>query len=250
MQEPAARPKAANLGNLMALLLLLLDMVSSSPAAAECTTAASCSLLGRCIGGRCQCDPGWTSHNCSVLDLSPAPMPAQQAYMTNRSSWGGNAIKHPVTGEYHLFFSEMRVGGLHSYSLPGHCQLTTAVSPSSPLGPYTQRRTVLRSSAVGGPTRGTISHNVQPQMGPDGAVYIFMITSNPQPPLNISSSAPSPTLGSGGGKNLSVMVGRAPQLGADFEWVTPRLLQPNGTQILKDNPSAIVYRLRVNRHLD
>ena len=134
---------------------------------AGCVSSADCSLLGDCSTDRqCVCDDGWTSHNCSVLDLAPARWgPNRQAYETNRSSWGGNVVKDPVTKLYHLFFSEMRVDGLHTYSQPGHCQLTTAAS-ISPLGPFNTHRTVLRSSAT-----GPISHNVQPQVGGDGAAH-------------------------------------------------------------------------------
>ena len=75
------------------------------------------SLLGNCnSAGVCECDPGWTSATCSVLHLAPAPTRERQARMTNMSSWGGNAIRDASTGFYHLFFSEMRTGGLHSYS--------------------------------------------------------------------------------------------------------------------------------------
>lgn len=209
------------------LLLLLLLALSPVAVAAGCVSSADCGLLGDCATDRrCVCDEGWTGHNCSVLDLAPARWGAErQAYETNRSSWGGNVIRDPQTDLYHLFFSEMRVGGLHSYSQPGHCQLTTAAS-ASPLGPFNIQRTVLRSSAT-----GPVSHNVQPQVGGDGAIYIFMITSQP--------GAASDAVGPSG--PLSVMVGRAPRLGDQFEWVTPRLLDTNGTEILKDNPSAIVY---------
>ncbi len=115
----------------------------------------------------------------------------------------------------------------------GHCQLTTAISKNSPLGPFDENRTVLRSSAVDGPYKGSISHNVQPVLGPDGAVYIFMITSNPHPGISSKNASVHP--------NLTVAVGRADRFGAAFEWVTPMLLQKNNTPILKDNPTAIVF---------
>eukprot|EP01044_Picomonas_judraskeda_P039153 COSAG03_NODE_18625_length_351_cov_0.984127_1_plen_77_part_10 len=50
-------------------------------------------------------------------------------------------IQDPATKLFHLYFSEMRVGGLHTFSQPGHCQLTTAAS-TSPLGPFSMQRTV------------------------------------------------------------------------------------------------------------
>ena len=34
--------------------------------------------------------------------------------MVNTSSWGGNVVRDPHTGFHHLFYSEMRTGGLHS----------------------------------------------------------------------------------------------------------------------------------------
>ena len=217
--------------------LLLVLVANILVAAAACRDATDCSINGVCGPAErsCVCDPGWEGRNCSVLHLAAAPTKARQAYMVNTSSWGGNVIKDPVTGAYHLFFSEMRTSGLHSYSSPGHCQLTTAVSLTSPTGPFNRNRTVLRSSAVDGPFQGRITHNVQPQMGPDGAVYIFMITSPPPPtpdPERKPTKAP---------KKLTVLVGRAPRLGAPFEFVEPRLLQQNGSAILKDNPTAIIY---------
>ena len=182
-------------------LALLVLLRSSAPTA--CTTSADCSLLGDCATSRkCVCDPGWTSANCSVLDLAPARWGNErQAYETNTSSWGGNAILDPTTKLYHLFFSEMRTGGLHSYSQEGHCQLTTAVS-ASPLGPFTRHRQVLRSSAT-----GPISHNVQPFLGGDGAVYIFFITGHPKPGGDLSTGAAGSGVPPGG--PLSVMIGRA-----------------------------------------
>ena len=195
----------------------------------ECASPlGSCSLNGACTsGGVCVCDAGWTSSNCSVLDLAPAPA-AFNAYETNFSSWGGNAIKDPSTGHYHLFFSEMALNGLHSFK--NVSQLTTAVSLSGLLGPYDVNRTVLRASGDGRP----ISHNVQPQMTADGAIYIFMITSQPTPQQQRDDAPKVPF-------PLSTIVGRAPRLGAPFEWATPRLLSSNGTLLLRDNPSAIVY---------
>ena len=231
---------------------VVIGMTMATVAAATCTTPSDCSLLGDCSSGRCACDPGWTSANCSSLDLVPARWGhGRQARETNTSSWGGNVIRDTLTGKYHLFFSEMRVDGLHSYSEPGHCQLTTA-SADSALGPFVSNRTVLRSSAVGGPTRGQISHNVQPLLGGDGAVYVFFITSDPQPAdaADAGSSTARSTAAAAAlatkppkppKKKLSVMVGRAAKIGAAFEWATPRLLTANGTLVLKDNPSAVVF---------
>ena len=81
----------------------------------------------------------------------------------------------------------------------------------------------LRSSAS-----GPISHNVQPFVGGDGAIYIFFITSFAVTPDNNDT-------------DLSVRVGRAETVSGPFEFVTPQLLDVDGAPIRKDNPSAIVY---------
>lgn len=120
-------------------------------------------------------------------------------------------------GLYHLFFSEMKQDGLHQYQL--NSQATHAVG-SSPLGPFEKKEVI----------RGPMSHNVQPQIGPDGAVYIFMIgrdvgsTEEPHGPL---------------------MVGRAENANAEWEWVLPEMFYNNGTAVAPDekvdNPTAIMY---------
>ena len=48
----------------------------------SCVSSADCSLLGDCATDRrCVCDEGWTSENCSMLDLAPARWgPERQAY--------------------------------------------------------------------------------------------------------------------------------------------------------------------------
>ena len=56
-------------------------LADAAAAASGCVTSADCSLLGECAAakGTCVCDVGWTSANCSVLDLAPARWgPARQ----------------------------------------------------------------------------------------------------------------------------------------------------------------------------
>lgn len=183
-----------------------------SPPAAGCASPADCGLNGECdtATGRCICDPGWTSPNCTRLDLLPARWgPSRQAYMTNFSSWGGNVVRG-ADGQYHLFFSEMAKDGLHQFKY--NCQASHAVG-TSPLGPFTKK----------GVVRGPVSHNVQPQVGPDGAIYIFMI----------GSSTP--------GDHGPTMVGRAEGVDAEWEFVTPELTDSSGAAVARDNPSAVMF---------
>jgi hypothetical protein len=145
--------------------------------------------------------------------------------MTNISSWGGNVLKLPTNlssnqNEFHLFYSEIVVNGIHTFQT--NCRASHAVS-ASPLGPFKYVNTV----------RHQVSHNVQPMVGPDGALYIFMIGSD--------------TIG----KHGPVMVGRADAAAAaasttlhselNWEWVTPDLHDLSGSLIAKDNPTAVMY---------
>jgi len=186
----------------------------------SCQTAQDCGLLGDCdvASGTCICDPGWTSDNCTKLEFLPAGWgPSNQAYMTNYSSWGGNAVKGP-DGQYHLFFDEMRQDGLHQYQI--NSQSIHAVS-SSLFGPFTKKRTL----------RAPLSHNTQPFFGDDGSVFIFMISGEP--------GAKEP--------HGPLIVGRADDPNAEFEWIFPKMYFENGTELIYpafhvDNPTGIVRR--------
>lgn len=135
--------------------------------------------------------------------------------MNNESSWGGNIVKGD-DGLYHLFFSEMKRDGLHQYQY--NSQASHAVS-ASPMGPFKKKEVI----------RGPMSHNVQPQIGPDGAVYIFMISGD------AGSQEPHGPL----------MVGRAVDANAMWEWILPEMFYMNGTRLTPDvkvdNPTAIMY---------
>jgi hypothetical protein len=37
----------------------------------HCTTDTDCELLGKCVAGRCRCDPGFTGPSCAQLNLAP-----------------------------------------------------------------------------------------------------------------------------------------------------------------------------------
>jgi len=194
-------------------------LVLPAACAGMCTSSVDCGLNGECDveTGLCDCDAGWKSDNCTKLDFQPAGWgPERQAFMTNRSSWGGNAVLGP-DGLYHLFFSEMDQEGLHEYQ--SYSQATHAVSKSL-FGPY-ERREVIKQA---------MSHNVQPQVGSDGAVYIYMIHRTPYPDAE---------------PHGPLMVGRADTVDGPWEWVLPEMLGLDGAKVAPDfpvdNPSAILY---------
>jgi hypothetical protein len=97
-----------------------------------------CQLNGELVAAKCVCDKGWKGPSCGDLDLESEPTisygygsPADPT----TSSWGGGPPAYdPLTGQYHLFVTE----------LAGHCgmgvwarmsQAAHAVS-HSPLGPF------------------------------------------------------------------------------------------------------------------
>lgn len=187
-------------------------------AEALCRSSLDCGLNGECDtkSGACFCDPGWTAANCTKLDFAPAAWgPSRQAFMKNQSSWGGNAVRGP-DGLFHLFFSELKQDGLHQYQL--NSQATHAVSRTL-LGPYEKVEVI----------RAPLSHNVQPQIGTDGAVYIVMI--------NGVAGAKEP--------HGPLMLGRAESPNSTWEWIVPKMFYENGTRMVYpdekvDNPTAIL----------
>jgi hypothetical protein len=185
--------------------------------ASVCTSALDCGLNGECINNSCRCEPGWTSANCTVLDLAPARWGRErQARMTNHSSWGGNAVRD-ADGIYHLVFSELKEGGLHSFQTT--CEASSAVS-ADPLGPF-----VRPSTNDPGNVRGLVTHNVQPQLGPDGALYVFAIGNT-----------------SDGGNIKQIVVGRAPKSGAGWDTQHWEWVRPNMTDLQVSARPALLQR--------
>eukprot|EP00041_Stephanoeca_diplocostata_P020991 m.480684 g.480684 ORF g.480684 m.480684 type:complete len:363 (+) comp21710_c1_seq1:255-1343(+) len=111
-------------------VLALCALTISAVAEQSCSTNYNCSLNGECAGGSCKCDPGWTSEDCSVLDVIPHPNNYVPAYgfSPNITSWGGNAIKGD-DGLYHMFVSEMAEGGLSGWGHESQIAHATAKSP-------------------------------------------------------------------------------------------------------------------------
>jgi hypothetical protein len=87
-------------------------------AATACSTDDDCSLNGVCTAGACVCDAGWTSADCSALDLLPAGQ-SSGLHIANTSSWGGSvaplASSYANSGEVHLFASLFVNCGLTSW---------------------------------------------------------------------------------------------------------------------------------------
>ena len=72
-----------------------------------CTTAWDCSLGGVCNASRvCECDPWFTGHNCTLLNLAPAK-PVNGLDIDGWSTWGGHPVLSEDDGLWHGFFSLM-----------------------------------------------------------------------------------------------------------------------------------------------
>ena len=138
------------------------------PPPGPCASAADCQLNGRCSGGRCECDSGWTGHSCQQLDLLPATVDAglQDPKM---SSWGGSVLQNKSDGAWHMFAAVIENGcGLAAWrpnSALGH-----AVSRTGPTGPYR-----LVSGLSGQYIKPHFAHEPVAVMAADGTILIYHI---------------------------------------------------------------------------
>jgi hypothetical protein len=74
-----------------------------------CRDESDCSLNGKCVSGRCRCNPQWSGHRCETLALVPATRGAGYRGVdggANTSSWGG-AVLRDDDGKYHMWAAEM-----------------------------------------------------------------------------------------------------------------------------------------------
>jgi hypothetical protein len=159
----------------MALVLALLPLAAASapPAAAAAAAAASaattcaadvdCSLLGRCVQGKCACDAGWTGADCGKADL--LPYRGGDGYINgSAASWGGRPVYDAGTKTWHLFATEIA----HRCPLILFMNDSTVIraESDSPTGPYTKKEVVLppfhHNPTIIGPT-------------PDGYYLIYSI---------------------------------------------------------------------------
>jgi len=110
--------------------LLILIIVPSAMTA--CSKEEDCWLNGVCSGGSCKCDVGWKGEDCSLLNLTPAPVEGAYGYSPNISSWGGVPVYE--NGMYHLYVTEIvNHCGLCKWGSNSH--VVHAVS-NTLLGPY------------------------------------------------------------------------------------------------------------------
>ena len=67
---------------------LLLALLSVGCIVFGCNDEFDCSLGGKCVNNKCECDPTWTSDYCDVLNLLPANN-YKTLYRETEMSWGG-----------------------------------------------------------------------------------------------------------------------------------------------------------------
>lgn len=92
------------------MLLLLFSLALLTPGIAGCSTDEDCFLNGVCgQDGSCVCDPWWTSKNCSLLALEPAPLPVSfhGRNGTKTTSWGGSVLHDPKSKQFFMYAAEM-----------------------------------------------------------------------------------------------------------------------------------------------
>jgi hypothetical protein len=112
--------------------LLLLSFTAHTLASDDCQ------LNGELTGGTCRCDVGWKGSSCGDLDLNTEAIVAYGSGSESdplTSSWGGGPPAYdPITGQYHLFVSELAANcGMNTWNRGS--QAAHAVS-KSPLGPF------------------------------------------------------------------------------------------------------------------
>ena len=99
-----------------------------------CTTDWNCSLGGECTAGKCVCDPWFTGHNCTLLNLQRAK-PDAGFRPPNYHSWGGHAAWDERRGLWMGLFSFMvRRCSLDAWTTNSASVLATSKEVD---GPYT-----------------------------------------------------------------------------------------------------------------
>ena len=101
--------------------------------AAACQSALDCQLNGACVAGACVCDRGWQGADCGNMSLA-APTVAFGYGTSNSSSWGGGPpVWDAVSGQYHLYVTEVAGGcGMSTWSFMSTAVHTVAQRVTGP----------------------------------------------------------------------------------------------------------------------
>ena len=159
-----------------AALCVLVARASVHVCPASCASDSDCELNGKCSGGVCACDAGWTGQCCGQLNLAPVDFASSGGGYRHplTSTWGGNVVKDGAS--YHMWVAEMAPAGADG---SGSCGLTTWSSNS-------QVTHVMSPSLAGPYARQEVavpvwSHNpiVRPQ--PDGTLVMYHIGAGSAP---------------------------------------------------------------------
>eukprot|EP01052_Picozoa_sp_SAG31_P028323 SAG31_NODE_2724_length_5187_cov_2.096895_5_plen_472_part_00 len=140
----------------------------------QCTDAHDCALNGRCVRGKCVCEPAWSaSADCTLLAFVPGRRAAGYRQLsplvsTNATSWGGGGFYDAASGLWLLWVSEMANGcGMATWTTNSH---TIRASSADPLGLY-------QREAVQFPVW---THESVITRGPNGEWVAFMSYNVPQ----------------------------------------------------------------------
>lgn len=207
-------------------VLVVLATIASSSAAVHCTTAADCSLGGKCTNGACICWPLWTGVNCSLLNLLPAsPLdnvtdyPAAWARPDTQSSWGGRPIHDDDANDWKLYAADMSLHcGLDSWQRNSVISMASAPTVT---GPYKFVKQI----------QSAFAHNPTVHKHPDGTYVIYHI-GNGKPynghgnPIKTCTNGTTPhtTTTAAAGRMHSTDNAQGPSLPEIGSLVTPTML--------------------------
>eukprot|EP00756_Hemistasia_phaeocysticola_P066394 Hpha_TRINITY_DN9205_c0_g2::TRINITY_DN9205_c0_g2_i1::g.28860::m.28860 len=153
--------------------------------AAHCDGELGCSLNGKCVDGRCVCEPAWEGEKCETFARLPADpatgyqSPHDPGAEANVSSWGGSVLKGE-DGKFHMYAAEMVKGCGIEFWEP-NSRVIHAVS-DTPEGPYR------RVSVVANP----FAHEPTAMRGPKGEWVVLMTMRHPSKWGPVDCDTPSP----------------------------------------------------------
>jgi|EP01046_Picozoa_sp_COSAG06_P036833 hypothetical protein len=117
-------------------LRVLLLLASAGGVDGSCADDYGCSLAGKCVAGRCQCQPWTKGDDCAALALTPLAEPASLVAAVqpagNWTRWGSSVAEEG--GQYHLFSAEM--ADECPLSVWGSKSTVIHSVSSSPTGPF------------------------------------------------------------------------------------------------------------------
>eukprot|EP01065_Artemidia_motanka_P028168 TRINITY_DN3340_c2_g1_i1.p1 TRINITY_DN3340_c2_g1~~TRINITY_DN3340_c2_g1_i1.p1 ORF type:complete len:457 (+),score=95.51 TRINITY_DN3340_c2_g1_i1:166-1536(+) len=144
--------------------------------AGGCYRDEDCNMAGRCVGGVCDCDRGWTGPTCGRIKFGPAYRCGSgglcmHGEMDNKATWGGEAVQGD-DGRWHMYAAMFPNSTLSSWLTDS--RVVHAVADNA-TGPFTAADVALGPRGNGKNTYwdSLTQHNPAAQRAPDGTYLIF-----------------------------------------------------------------------------